>query len=274
MLFSDDTYAASGIVFGSAGADEFAVRCTGGTRFVTAVDVSGNPTQTTALDTAGRLTIVGSSPQMQALPPTGYDARMSMKRPSNAQTAAFEFDTGGQAYQWLFGNFYLTDYFKIDYWDGTKDNFWFNILQNGNVGIGTTAPTERLQVGSSGDGSSALGNAWNTFSDLRFKTNIQELGPVLDLLKRVRAVKFDWKNGKGSKQVGVVAQELEQVFPELVTKTGTEEYRSVEYGRLTTVLLQAIKEQQKKIERHEAENKAMREEIRTLQETVRRVAAS
>jgi hypothetical protein len=135
---------------------------------------------------------------------------------------------------------------------------------SGNVGIGTPTPGATLQVGNSGDGSSALANAWNTFSDLRFKTNIQELGPVLDLLKRVRAVNFDWKNGKGNKQVGVVAQELEQVFPELVTKSGTEEYRSVEYGRLTTILLQAVKELAARNNEQQTQIDALRSEIMEL----------
>lgn len=50
---------------------------------------------------------------------------------------------------------------------------------NGNVGIGTTSPSVKFQVGSSGDGTSALANAWNTFSSRRWKTNIKPLEHAL-----------------------------------------------------------------------------------------------
>jgi hypothetical protein len=269
MLLSDDTYAASGIVFGSVAADEFAVRCTGGTRFVTAVDVSGNPTQTTALDTAGRLTIVGSSPQMQALPPTGYDARMSMKRPSNAQTAAFEFDTGGQTYQWLFGNFYDTDYFKIDYWDGSKDNFWFNILQNGNVGIGTSSPAYTLDVAGQ-----VHATGFPTSSDVRFKDDIQPIDNALEKVLRLNGVYFKWNrlhretlkrsNGLTTRQVGLVAQQVREVVPELVSEwadKGAEDYLAVDYSRLNALTIEAIKQLAE-------QNRTLRDEIRTLRSRI------
>jgi hypothetical protein len=289
LLLSDDTYAASGIVFGSAGADEFAVRCTGGARFVTGINTSGNPTQTTALDTAGRLTIVGSSPQMQALPPTGYDARMSMKRPSNAQTAAFEFDTGGQTYQWLFGNFYGTDFFRIDYWDGSKDNFWFNILQNGNVGIGTSSPAYTLDVAGQ-----VHATGFQTSSDVRFKDDIQPIPDALEKVLRLNGVYFKWNrlhretlkrsHNLTSRQVGLIAQQVREVVPELVSEwadKGAGDYLAVDYSRLNALTIEAIKEQQKKIEQQqkeiellkaaEVENDTLRDRIEVLE---RKLAAS
>ncbi len=45
-------------------------------------------------------------------------------------------------------------------------------------------------------------------------------------------------------QIGVIAQELEKEFPELVTTLGNESYMAVDYGRFSVVLLEAIKEQQ------------------------------
>lgn len=48
-------------------------------------------------------------------------------------------------------------------------------------------------------------------------------------------------------QIGVIAQELEKQFPELVTRWG-DDYRGVQYDRLSAVLLEAVKEQQKTIE--------------------------
>jgi FtsZ-binding cell division protein ZapB len=91
-------------------------------------------------------------------------------------------------------------------------------------------------------------------------------------------------NGLTCRQVGLIAQQVRDVVPELVSEwadEGAEDYLAVDYSRLNALTIEAIKQQhrtieqqQKTIERHEAENKAMREEIRTLQETVRRLAAS
>jgi uncharacterized coiled-coil protein SlyX len=72
---------------------------------------------------------------------------------------------------------------------------------------------------------------------------------VLEKLERIRGVSFDWNEkyqslGRSTarREIGVIAQELEAVFPELVTRWGVQGYRAVDYGRLTGVLLEAIKE--------------------------------
>ncbi|MCI0405616.1 MAG: tail fiber domain-containing protein, partial [candidate division Zixibacteria bacterium] len=73
---------------------------------------------------------------------------------------------------------------------------------------------------------------------------------------KVRGVSFDWnetyeKLGRstGHREIGVIAQEVEKVFPELVTKWGEKDYRAVDYSRLSAVLIEAVKEQQKQIEK-------------------------
>ncbi|MER3570127.1 MAG: hypothetical protein C4348_00725, partial [Patescibacteria group bacterium] len=81
---------------------------------------------------------------------------------------------------------------------------------------------------------------------------------VLEKLKEIRGVKFEWnelyeqmQRGKSGKlNIGVIAQDVEKVFPELVSEWeyNGEKYKAVDYGRLTAVLLEAIKEQQKTIE--------------------------
>jgi len=94
-------------------------------------------------------------------------------------------------------------------------------------------------------------NAWGVISDTRLKDNISEYS-VLDKLDDYRAVEFDWKAG-GNHDVGVMAQELQLIFPELVN-TGSSEgditnaadpgVWSVQYSKLGALALQAIKEQQ------------------------------
>ena len=79
---------------------------------------------------------------------------------------------------------------------------------------------------------------FNSTSDENLKTNINTIDNSLDIVNSLRGVSFDWiSNGK--KSYGVIAQELEQVLPDLVT---TKDNKSVNYNGLVGVLLQAVKE--------------------------------
>ncbi|MEK7610646.1 MAG: tail fiber domain-containing protein [Patescibacteria group bacterium] len=119
-----------------------------------------------------------------------------------------------------------------------------------SVGIGTMIPGQVLDV-YGGNGRVQAGFSWLTSSDLRLKKNVSTLSGVLDNLKDLRGVRYDLREdgataGQG-KYIGFIAQELEKEFPEVVI-VDEKGYRSVDYGRMTAVLLQAIKEQQAEIE--------------------------
>ena len=91
-------------------------------------------------------------------------------------------------------------------------------------------------------------------SDIRYKTNIEKIGGALDKVKMIEGVSYFWKKDslKTKKDIGVIAQELEKVLPELVD-TDEAGYKSVRYSHLVPVLVEAIKEQQKQIETLKAE---------------------
>jgi len=79
-------------------------------------------------------------------------------------------------------------------------------------------------------------------SDQRWKQNIQPLEGMLDQLDLIRGVSYDWiADSSQGTQIGVIAQEIEPVFPELV-RTNQEGYKSVSYTKLTPILVQAVKE--------------------------------
>jgi len=90
----------------------------------------------------------------------------------------------------------------------------------------------------------ATGNV-TAYSDERLKENIKPIENAVDKVKQLRGVTYDWKE-TGKASVGVIAQEVEVVLPELVVEN--EEYKSVDYGKLTSVLIEAIKDQQKQID--------------------------
>jgi thiamine phosphate synthase YjbQ (UPF0047 family) len=88
----------------------------------------------------------------------------------------------------------------------------------------------------------AVGNV-TAYSDERLKSNIQTIENAVDTVKALRGVTFE-KDGKAS--LGVIAQEVQKVLPELVMENG--EYLSVAYGNMVGVLIEAIKEQQAQID--------------------------
>ena len=130
----------------------------------------------------------------------------------------------------------------------------FSIQTDGNVGIGTTTPNAKLQV----NGSVNCTGGTCT-SDIRWKKNVKELESVLPKLMTLRGVSYYWRQKqfkeKGfneRKQIGVIAQEVEEVFPELID-TDSDGFKSMDYMSFTAVLLQATKEQQAIIEKLENE---------------------
>ncbi len=87
-------------------------------------------------------------------------------------------------------------------------------------------------------------------SDERYKKNIQPLQRSLDKVTHLTGVSYEWKteeyNGKGFKegrQIGLIAQGVEKIFPELV-QTDDIGYKAVAYDKLVPVLIEAVKEQQ------------------------------
>ena len=87
---------------------------------------------------------------------------------------------------------------------------------------------------------------FNTTSDATLKTNVETLTGSLDKVKALRGVSYDWIESGGS-EIGVIAQEVEAVIPDVVS-TNDEGIKSVKYGNMVAVLIEAIKEQQLRIE--------------------------
>ena len=122
------------------------------------------------------------------------------------------------------------------------------VLRGGNMGVGTTNPGYRLQVGNSGDGSTARANAWNTFSDKNLKKDFEIIPRPMEKLKQISGYYYYWKNGSdNSRQVGVIAQEIEKVLPEIVS-TDAEGIKSLDYSKIVPLLIEAVKQQQQTIE--------------------------
>ncbi|MFA5928201.1 MAG: tail fiber domain-containing protein, partial [Candidatus Margulisiibacteriota bacterium] len=139
------------------------------------------------------------------------------------------------------------------------------IDHTGNVGIGTTAPGYKLQVGAAGDGSEARANAWNSLSDARLKTNLVKLTGAMEKIDLLNGYYFNWKQGVDKKkQVGVIAQEIEKVLPEVVSEGG-DGYKSVEYSKLAPLFIEAFKELKAENEKLQAENGSIKRRLEMLE---------
>lgn len=128
------------------------------------------------------------------------------------------------------------------------------ILHSGQVGIGEQEPAEQLHV----DGD-VLADEYLTPSDARLKREVETFDDAGALVQLLRGVTFHWKDrdrAEGARQIGFIAQEVEQVLPEVVQQDADGFYK-VAYAKLVPVLVEAFKEQQQEVD-------ALRDELRAL----------
>jgi hypothetical protein len=138
-------------------------------------------------------------------------------------------------------------------------------ISSGNIGIGTNAPGAKLQVGEYNDSSEALANAWNTLSDKTLKTNLNKISNAVDKVARINGYYFNWENGKDTgRHVGVIAQEVHEVLPEIISEDSNG-LKSLDYGKLTPLLIEAIKEQQKIIEKQNKDMEELKAKVQKLE---------
>jgi hypothetical protein len=103
-------------------------------------------------------------------------------------------------------------------------------------------------------------NAFYYSSDETLKKNIQPLSDSLEKILQLEGVSFQWKeNDKES--IGIIAQDLEKIFPRLVSTDKETYLKSVQYGNLVAPLIEAIKEQQKQIEELKTELELLKDEV-------------
>lgn len=113
------------------------------------------------------------------------------------------------------------------------------------VGIGTAAPSNVFTI-AQGAGH-AISDAWDTYSSKRIKTNVRTIDGALTKVQHLRGVSYDRKD-TGKHEIGVIAEEVNNVVPEIVSKSENgKDVKGVDYSRLTALLIEAVKEQQREI---------------------------
>jgi hypothetical protein len=113
-------------------------------------------------------------------------------------------------------------------------------------------------------GNAVLAGTLTENSDISLKENVKTLPSQLEKIKKLNAVSYN-KKATGIKEIGFVAQELEKLFPGLVFTDKTTGLKSVNYGRLTSVITKAIQEQQQQIDSLKKQNKELLERLEKLE---------
>ena len=106
------------------------------------------------------------------------------------------------------------------------------------VGSGVTITTNGINVVGV-----VTATDFNSASDLSLKTNIQSISNPIDKILQINGVTFNWRESN-KPSVGIIAQEIEKVFPELVNG---ENPKTVNYNGLIGLLIECVKEQQTEI---------------------------
>ncbi len=145
----------------------------------------------------------------------------------------------------------------------------------GIVGIGMSSPSNILTV-APGRGP-AIADGWTTYSSRRWKTNIQTLPNALAKVQQLRGVSYDLKDS-GKHEIGVIAEEVGAVVPELVSyEANGKDARGVDYARLTALLIEATKQQQREFQRQQnilrASIRELKSELRQTRESLQKIKA-
>jgi hypothetical protein len=143
---------------------------------------------------------------------------------------------------------------------GLTPSIKLKVNADARIGIGTDAPTQALHV----VGNICYTGTIGACSDEKFKKNIETIDGALPLVEQLDGVRYSWRTDEypdqqfsNERQVGFVAQDVQQVLPEAVTAQ-EDGSLTVDYSRITPLLVQAIKELK-------AENEALKKRLEKLE---------
>ena len=142
--------------------------------------------------------------------------------------------------------------------DGYANGGRFTASSNGSTGVWAYGGGSGYNFYAANPAAASFGYA----SSVRWKENIKLIDNALDKVLSLRGVSFDWKKEQGGKHdMGMIAEEVGKVIPEIVVweKDGSGYASGMDYGKLTPILVEAIKEQQKEIN-------SLKEEVAKLKE--------
>jgi trimeric autotransporter adhesin len=186
------------------------------------------------IDSSGRVGIGTSSPDSKLRVDDSVNQSILTGVNSNAS-----FSTNGVFLQ-LSRNTTNNSFYAMSYYNAGASSYKFRVADSGNV--------------------TNTNNSYGSISDEKLKENIVDATPKLEKLKQVRIVNFNFIDDN-QRQIGVIAQELENIFPSMVEESPDKDEdgkdlntttKQVKYSVFVPILIKALQEQQTKIEELEA----------------------
>lgn len=235
--------------FHATAGNQFSARASGGVRFVTDIDGSGNATETFTIDASGNVSATGTMTASSTTLPGVTPSYHGITAMIGDRIAAYGVNSSSS---WP----------AMEAWNqGSGDLFRAWAGANGS---------QQKKFSVTNDGT-VFATAYNTPSDGRLKDNITSLGNALEKISALRGVSYTMKNDpEHAQHIGVIAQELEQQYPELV-HTDDQGMKSVAYANLSAVLIEAVKEQQQQIQQQSAQIEALQAQVQHFETQLVRV---
>lgn len=203
----------------------------------------------------------------------GANPHLSLIEESAGNFSRLKFENAGLAGHWLLvGRGNAAGIPRFNFFYNNESGMSANVMTlDGtffNIGMGTTAPDAgaKLDV----YGSIYLSGVFHA-SDRRFKKNLRNIEQPLDLIHNLRGVTYEFRTDQfqdrfaDGRQYGMIAQELEQVMPELV-RDREDGYKVVNYEGLIPVLIEGVKDQQDQIQKLERQVAALTRVVNRLLE--------
>ena len=157
-----------------------------------------------------------------------------------------------------------------------------------NYGVYGYAPYSGNSYAIYAQGSAGGTSGWSSSSDSRLKKDVKTISGALDKVLKLRGVTYYWKNreemaaAKGvsadkmnygyddKKHIGVIAQEIEAEYPELV-HTDSDGFKSVDYSAITPILIEAMKELKAEKDELKAEKDALEAKVEKLEAQMQQI---
>jgi len=224
----------------------FSVGSGGGGYFAGNVGI-GTTNSSSLLTVAGS----GATPGAILISQIGSQSANPFEIRNSSNSLVANFDSSGSIY-----SSYFNSTFGMNITSG-------DITVSGKIGIGTTTPSYPLHVVAAGSdvarfngtGSTqctvVAGTGWSCSSDINLKKDIEALSSfsTLDQLLELNPVSYRWKDGNNDQilQHGFIAQDVEGIFPELVTTDSASGLKSLSMGGMIPYIVSAIQEMAHKI---------------------------
>jgi alpha-tubulin suppressor-like RCC1 family protein len=153
---------------------------------------------------------------------------------------------------------------------------------NGNMGVGTTSPSERLDVDgtarlrqiAAGSGTTVVadpnGRLMKSSSSRRYKTSIVDLKTDSDAVLNLRPVRFQWK-ATGQEDIGLIAEEVAESMQDLVIYDAEGKPDAVKYDRVSLYLMQVVKNLKSDNESLKSENESLKQRLDLLEKRMEKL---